>query len=170
MGVLRDVKEAVPIILLSTLLSSFGGLFLEPRIEKLVRIYPLLLIIPPLNDMMGDFGMILSSKITTSLFLGRKDFRKIFFDILGACFFSGLLLIILSGIWEFGISLTIKLWISVLLSSLIGVVSVGVFCLKVGMVSMEKGINPDNILPPLATGLADLLSMLLYSLFILLLI
>ena len=65
------VKESIKILLLASLISSLGGVHLKGIEDKFVTLVPLLILLPALNDMIGDFGTIAASKFTTMLFLGK---------------------------------------------------------------------------------------------------
>ena len=56
------VRESIKILLLASIISSFGGLALD-RIELFfLSIYPLVLLLPSLNNMIGNYGTIISSR------------------------------------------------------------------------------------------------------------
>ena len=71
------VKESAPALLLSVVLTSLAGLALRSIQGKLSLLIPILIMVPALNDMIGEIGSTIASKFTTGLFL-EKCFNEIF--------------------------------------------------------------------------------------------
>ena len=69
------IKESFRIIIFAAILSSLGGIGLELINEKLIAILPLLIIFPALNNMIGNFGTIISANFTTLLFTNQLRAR-----------------------------------------------------------------------------------------------
>ena len=61
----KIMKESIKILILASLISSLGGIGLESVNVKLIALLPLLILLPAMNDMIGDFGAIISSRIST---------------------------------------------------------------------------------------------------------
>jgi len=75
----RILKESFGILILASILSSIGGIGLETVQEKIFLILPLLILLPALNGMVGNFGIIFSSRYTTLLYqkkLGKTRFMN----------------------------------------------------------------------------------------------
>jgi len=85
----RIIKESIKILLLASIISSLGGLALEEIKFVFISILPLVILLPTLNDMIGDYGAIFSGKFSTMLYEGKvlghwsrhKDLRKLFIQV-----------------------------------------------------------------------------------------
>src|SRR3989338_11084909 len=86
----RIIKESIKILLLASIISSIGGLAIENIKHVFLSIIPLVILLPVLNDMIGGYGSIFSSKLSTLLHEGKikknwqynKEIKKLFFQIL----------------------------------------------------------------------------------------
>ena len=74
--VIKTVKKGLLVLIIMSFVSSLGGTGLETVKSKLLLLTPLLIILPALNDMTGDFGSIIGSRYTTIIYLGLKNSKK----------------------------------------------------------------------------------------------
>lgn len=162
---LRDAwKVTFPALLFCTSLDFVGGYFLGSYFNKLMIDYPiLLLVLPGLMGLRGNIYGALSSKFTTSLFLGemRPSLRedKVFEGLtLGTSLsLTSVMILWIIGILKIGrdafevlaILLSSTIFVSILLSYATAIVSV---------VPFRKGIDPDAVASPLVTSISDLLT------------
>src|SRR3989338_6869696 len=61
------VRESIKILVFASIISSFGGLALEQIKAVFISIMPLIILVPALNDMIGDYGIIVSSRFSSML-------------------------------------------------------------------------------------------------------
>jgi len=162
---LKDAwKVTFPALLFCTSLDFVGGYFLGSYFNKLMTDYPiLLLVLPGLMGLRGNIYGALSSKFTTSLFLGemRPSLRedKVFEGLtLGTSLsLTSVMILWIIGILKIGrgafevlaILLSSTIFVSILLSYATAIVSV---------VPFRKGIDPDAVASPLVTSISDLLT------------
>lgn len=177
----RIVRESIKLLIIASLLSSLGGLALEGIKQSLIVLLPLLIALPALNDMLGDFGIIASSKLTTELYLGR--IRKagearpaaLFAKLLLLGLLSASYLALLSGSIAvlFGIELKAvmvgKLWLIAAVVTILLLTTIFWSSTALGIWLYRRGKDPANYLIPYATSAADLGSMVLFSLLVMLL-
>ena len=176
----KIVTESVKIVILASILSTIGGIGVESLKAKIALFVPMIIMLPALNDMIGDFGTIISSKFTTLLYLGKidgkwwnsKELGELFKDIAYIAIFSAVYLGVASTAiayfkgfafdWIIALKvLTVALMATAFLVMIIfGVAIIG------GLIVFKRGADPDNFLAPLTTAIADLGSMLLFSLMI----
>jgi hypothetical protein len=64
------IRESLYVLLPAAIISSLGGIGLEVVRTKFLTILPLVILLPALNDMVGDFGTVISSKFTIALYRG----------------------------------------------------------------------------------------------------
>ncbi len=168
------------ILILASILSSIGGIGLETVQEKIFLILPLLILLPALNGMVGNFGIIFSSRYTTLHYqkrLGKEKFmnralKKHFILVLLisiiCAFYISTLSFAISFIKGFKIEPIIYIKVSAItiLSALILVFIVSIITVIAGNYSIKKKKDPDNIIIPLTTSIADLGSMIIFSLLV----
>jgi len=170
-------KSSIKILLITSILSSVGGLGLQGIKENLFAITPLIILLPALNDMIGDFGTIASTKFTTALYMRKikgkwwksKFVHKLFILLMSISIFSAFYIAVFSysiavmkGFSMDG-SVLIKI-IEITLISSVGLVSL-IFLISITgcLWVIKKGQEPDNFLIPITTSVADLGSLLLLS-------
>ncbi|MBI3190130.1 magnesium transporter [archaeon] len=176
------IKESIKILMLAAVVSSIGGIHLKSIESTIITILPLLILLPALNDMIGDFGAIISSKFTTMLYMGfiGKDWwnsekvHELIMTILVVALISAVYIGVLSYVFavargfELSFVLFFKVIVLALLStfSLVGIIIIVSFV--GGLWIYKKKEDPNNFLIPITTSIADLGSLMLFSLFVVL--
>lgn len=164
------IRESILILLLATLMSAFGGIALEEMKQIFIIIIPFVILYPTLNDMIGDYGSIISSKFGTMLHQGKvkdgwwtnKELRRLYYQIvtiaLGTGALSSTVAIILSHFSKYIVTTTIalKIYGIVLLDVFILVNILFAIAIFAGRYYFRKQEDPNNFLVPLATAIADL--------------
>ncbi len=172
------VKESLRILILTSVISTIGGLSLQTIESHLVTIIPFLILLPALNGMIGNYGAIISSRFTTGLYLGKithrwwrsENLRDLFGDVIKIGIFSAIYISLLSlAISSFkGFAVTYPLIVKTVLISMITalILVAGIFLLSVvaGFYIYSKKEDPNNFLIPITTSIADLGSMIVFSL------
>ena len=171
------IKESIKILILASVISSVGGVALQTIQQKIFTIMPLLILLPALNDMIGDFGAIVSSKFSEFIYTDRiqgnvwrsKDLHKLFATIqiisLISSLYIGIISFAIAYLRGFGFSFNLLLRI-IELSVASTMVMVGIiFFISVsfGMYFCNKREDPNNFLIPISTSIADLGSIAIYS-------
>ena len=173
------IRESFRIVILASILSSLGGIGLELINEKLVAILPLLIIFPALNNMIGNFGTIISANFTTLLFTKQlrakwksKKLRELLHNLFVISFFSSIFLTILASAVAYyrGFPLTIDIFLKILLIVLI---CTAILVTLISLISISAGFyyyhikeDPDNVLIALSTSIADFGALVIFSLLI----
>lgn len=170
------IRESIKVLILASIISSVGGVRIHSIQDSLLAIIPLLILLPALNNMIGSFGAIVSSKFTVLLYAGKADrlwkssevhtlFTTIMIIALISSVFLGILgygLAILRG-FAFDAAIFLKvLWIA-MISSLILVAIIFFVSAITGLYIYSKQEDPSNFLIPIATSFSDLGSMVLFS-------
>ncbi len=173
------VKQSIKILILASILSTIGGLWLEGIQQKLL-LTPLIILLPALNDMIGDFGTIIGSKFTTMLFLkktGDKWWKSghvhsLVVSVLSVAVISAVYIGLLSSAMSVlqGYQLSQIIAMKVLAISLLStVLLIGLICIISfvgGLYIFKKGEDPNNFLVPITTSVADLGSLIIFSLLV----
>lgn len=175
------IKESIKVMLFASVLSSLGGLAIENMKTAFISITPLIILLPSLNDMIGDFGAIISSRFSTMLYERKirtaerwwknAELKKLFAQViivaLAAVTLTSAAALIFSSIRAGSYRttpvvvtkiFTIALLDVVLLVSLLFVVSV-----LAGIYLYRKKEDPNNFLIPITTSVADFGNMIILA-------
>ncbi len=169
------IRESVLILLLASAVSSLGGFALERIKVTFISLMPLVVLLPALNDMIGDYGVIVSSRVSTMLHQGKmrknwwldKELRKLFLQILIIALITTVLSVLVaffaskfSG-YSTSIYTTLKIFFIAILDVLIIVNILFFTSLKAGWYLYKKEEDPNNFLIPITTSIADFGNMVL---------
>ena len=171
------IKESIKILLLTSIISSFGGLALEHIKTAFLSMVPLLILLPTLNDMIGDYGTIISSKFSTMLHEGKihknifrnKEVRYLFHQIMLIAvitsIFSYFLALVISYFMSYNLdySIAIKIFLLVMLDVVLLIIILFFIALAAGLYFYKKNEDPNNFLIPITTSIADLGNMILLT-------
>lgn len=176
------IKESIKILLFASIISSLGGFALEQVKAMFISIIPLIVLMPVLNSMIGDYGIVVSSKFSTMLhenkvkrkWWGIRELKRLALQI----FLISLITTVLSTSIAllvspfFGYTLTTATISKIFLISILDVILlvsilflVAIFA---GIYFYKKGEDPSNFLIPITTSIADFGNMLLLSLLVIL--
>ncbi|MBR9679267.1 MAG: hypothetical protein GON13_03295 [Nanoarchaeota archaeon] len=174
----RVFSDSIKILIITSLISSFGGASLESVRERIFVVMPLLIMLPAMNSMAGNFGSIVSSKFTTMLFLGvvskrnwRKSnriknlFVKMFVIALILAFYVSVVSCAVSVLQGYKLSVSEFFKILLLAYSSVIILLFIIFFVAIflGFLVFKRGHNPDNFLIPITTAIGDFGNMLLIS-------
>ncbi len=176
----KIIKESLKVLIIGSLLSSIGGLSLEIIKDKLSIVLPLIIILPAFASMIGNAGIISVSKITTYLYSGKININKmknkttlnlffllLFIFCLSAFYvtFLSLLIAYLKG-FIIDINFIFNISFIMLLTSMV-IVSLVFFVAVIGSkYAFKREIDPDDLLIPVTTSIADLGSLIVFSLLV----
>ncbi|MBI5228865.1 magnesium transporter [Candidatus Micrarchaeota archaeon] len=163
------VDEGIKILLLASVISSFGGLALENFKQAFVSFVPLVVLLPVLNDLIGDFGTLISAKFSVLLHEGVvgsqlwrnksvvRLFYQTFYVALFAAVISSVLAILLSLFSNYFVSLDVVL--KVMLITVLDVTALVALVFFTAIIAgkhfYDKGEDPNNFLIPITTSVAD---------------
>ena len=178
---IKIIKESIKVLLFASILSTIGGISLEGVQESVLAIIPLLILLPALNGIVGDFGTTFSAKLTTSLYLGEINTKNIlkskeikhlistiYIIALVSAVYMTILAFIISKFKNFDLNflLIIKiLFISIIVTLLVISVIISL-SLILGVYYFNKKEDPNNFLIPITTAIGDLGSMFVLSVLI----
>jgi len=176
----KILKESVRILIIASVISSIGGIGLEALKAKIAGLIPLIIMIPALNDMIGDFGTIISAKFTHLLYQGKiskhwwqsyelgDQFRIIATIALFAAFYLGVVSVIVAYFQGAQINVVeaLKVIAIAFMSTATLVLSIFFLAITGGIWVYKRGKDPSNFLIPMTTSAADLSSLILFALFV----
>lgn len=176
------IKESIRILLFASLISSLGGLALENIKTFFVTIIPMIILLPVLNDMIGDYGTIVSSRFSTLLHEGmvKKEWwreievRKLFFQITAVSLITAIasltVALILAGFSGYAVDVMVifKVFFVVIIDVFMLVGILFVIAIFAGFHFYRKGEDPNNFLIPITTSVADFGNMVVLALLVLL--
>lgn len=171
------IRESIRILLVASVISSVGGLALEQIRAVFISLVPLLIMLPALNDMVGDYGAISSSKFATMLYEGKvtrhwwrnKALQKLFAQILLIALitaaFSALVALAISSLSQYAVTAAVasKIFAIVMLDVLLLVSILFVTAVVAGLHFYRKQEDPNNFLIPITTSIADFSNMIILA-------
>lgn len=171
------IKESLKILLLASLISAFGGIALEETKTLFVSLVPLVILLPALNDMIGDYGTIISSRISTMLHEGivnakwwkTPELRQLIAQVMiismiTAVLSAGIAIAIpIIGGSAFDGAMALKVVLITLLDVALLVSILVVLSAVFGIYFFKKEEDPNNFLIPITTSVADFGNMLLLA-------
>lgn len=174
------IKESIKILLFSSIISSLGGFGLEKIKSLFVSIYPLIILFPALNDMIGDYGTIISSKFSAMLHEGKIKGKMLINQNLKFLFIQIFLASIITAIISSFIALTItfflnhplniflviKIFAITIIDTIILVICLSILTISAGIYFYKKQEDPNNLLIPLTTSVADFGNMIILALLV----
>ncbi len=163
------VRESVPVLVVSGIISMFAGLTIQGRFATLSRYQVLFVLIPPLLSLSGSLAGILSSRIATKLHLGLLDPNRfslgaIAEDLVLVYLLSTAIFIVL-GLGAATVAtllgLTAPSTMSVLaasmLAGLIATTLTNIVGYSAALVTYRLELDPDNFGIPITAASSDLL-------------
>jgi len=171
-------RSSIKVLIVASILSSLGGIGLQGIRENLATVLPLIIVLPALTDMIGDFGTIAATKFTTAVYLGKvrgiwwksgythRLFTKLMLIAVFAAIYVSVFAYALAVMRGFDINnpaLLIKITEITLLSTISLVVIIFTISVASCRWLLARGDEPDNVLIPITTSVADFGSLLLFS-------
>lgn len=163
------VIQSAVVLSVTTLLNTLSGLLLQEKLVALIAIPSILVLLPAFLSQGGNIGSIFASRFSTKLHLGiiqEKGRGRIetIKEMLGAYTFA-LLIFPAVGVISIGISgfmgipniLGAKLVLVSLFGGLIVTTIVVLASFYISIFFMRRSIDPDNVIVPIITSLADIL-------------
>ncbi len=177
------VRESVKILLLSALISAFGGFAIEQIKIVFVAITPLLILLPALNGMIGGYSTIMSARFSTMLHEGKiksgllanKEMKELYAQImivsLITAAISSMAAFIISSASGHAASLSYayKIFAIVLLDVAVLVTILFFLTIAAGIYFYRKKEDPNNFLIPITTSVADFGNMLILAVLVIML-
>lgn len=172
MTALRYVRRITFIVFTiggASAISMIGGIGLEAVEEKLLPLVPLVIALPALNTMVGDYAAIIAAHAAdpaerryTKRVLAKAIAKAIWVNIIGVLILS--LFVAWQRDYLFSTAFLIK-FITFVVIAMLGVVA-GMFGLTAVLDKFleNKKLNPDDILIPIVTSVTDVMMLGLIAL------
>ncbi|HDQ59570.1 MAG TPA: hypothetical protein ENN30_00070 [Candidatus Woesearchaeota archaeon] len=176
----RIIFESLKVLFITSAIVLIAGVPLNAVEEQFYTIIPMLIILPAICHLIGIFGIVISSKFTTLLFLGKldknwlnnKEFIALIKGIFMIVLVSTLYMVVLAiGIaYLKGFQTNLLMAAKILIASLASVICIvlGIFAVSIfgGLYVYKKNQDPDNYLTPITTAIGDLLGITVTSAFV----
>ncbi len=176
------IKESIKILILASIISSLGGLSLEIHKTVFVSLVPFVILLPVLNNLIGTYGTIFSSRVSTMLHEGKisgnwwknMHLHKLLLQVLVVsvimAVLSASIAIAISAIAGFSLSSTVvsAIFIVAIVDVLALVCILFVVSAVAGLHFYRKKEDPNNFLIPITTSIADFGNMIILSVLIIL--
>jgi len=166
----RIIKQNLPVIMLATSFSMAAGIILLVNIEAIIQGLGVLAVIPAFLEDGGAIACRFSARLSTSLHLGKvraevvpRDkwvISQFIVNVIHAVMIFGAL-----GVFGYTIALWggatpawgFKVFTTVLIAGLMLTAIISVLTYYAAIMSFKVGIDPDNVLAPVLTSLADII-------------
>ncbi|MBI2542576.1 MAG: magnesium transporter [Candidatus Aenigmarchaeota archaeon] len=174
------LRESLLALILAFLFSTISGISLQKIQSSFIAFLPLIILLPALNDMIGDYSMIMVSRLSTLVFTkGTKrdwwmdeDIRKLIRTIALVAIFSAFYISAISSLIAYlnGFSLTLASVLKVLQISLFTTLSMVSLIIVIAAFAVyyvySRKEDPNNLVLPVMTSIADLGTILIFAVFI----
>lgn len=150
-------------------ISLIGGVGLEAVEDKILPLMPLIIALPALNTMVGDYAAIIAAHATdpaertmTKKVLAKAVAKAIWVNILG------LLALSIALAWQRGYLFTYEFTIRFV--AFVGLSMLGVVAAMFGITTLldkafeKKKLNADDVLIPIVTSITDVFMLVLVAL------
>ncbi|HLC55284.1 MAG TPA: magnesium transporter [Candidatus Nanoarchaeia archaeon] len=176
----KIIRESLPMLLAASLITSIGGLSLQFVQDSLMFFLPLFIMLPAMNAMMGDFGIVMVSKFTTYLSehprpalqkrrrFAHHLFRDMFVVALLSTAYMVMLSLLLSAFHDFPLTSLFVFQTFVITFLVVFTLFLIIFMIAMtfGWYAYKRKKDPDDMLIPLTTSIADLGTMIMLALLI----
>ncbi len=176
----KIIKESFGVLILVSIISATGGIGLQVVKEDILTILPLLILFPALNGMIGNFSAIFASRYTTLLYQKKiskkkfmnKELKEIYFQVLKVSIIAAFYISTLSSVvslmkgFEFNPVLYLKILVITILTTAFLVTLISFVSIRAGNYFASKKEDPDNLLIPITTAIADFGAMVIFSLLV----
>ncbi|MBI2084442.1 MAG: magnesium transporter [Candidatus Aenigmarchaeota archaeon] len=174
------IKESMFSLILAFIIGTFAGISLESIGDSFFLILPLVILFPAINDMIGDYSMIMVSRMSTLAFTKNlkggwwedRSVRKLIKTIFEVAVLSAFYISMLSSAIAYlkGYQLTTPAVFRILqvslLTTLVMVAIVVVLSSFAVFYIYKRREDPNNFVMPIMTSLADLGTILTFGLFV----
>lgn len=177
------IKESLRILLLASVISSLGGLTLNSVETLFLSILPLVILLPALNDVIGSYATIISSRFSEMLYEGTVEkkwwktfeLKKLLVQILILAVIAAIISSAVSlgitylSLGELSLNLSLKIFLLVVIDILVLTNILFFVAIFAGLYFYKKKEDPNNFLIPITTSVADFSNMLVLTVLILIL-
>jgi len=155
------IKEEFPVHLCSIAIGIIGGLLLNSRIESFITIPLLLSYIPIINGIGGNVLSVFGSRLGSAIHMGSvnsKELRRstaLFVIVAIGVFAMMALTLYATNPYFYGETVSIKIALIPVLAGFMLVGSLMPLTVVIAFLSFRLGMDPDNVVVPLITTIAD---------------
>ncbi len=177
------ISESIGILIFASILSAFGGVALEEIKSVFIAVMPLVILLPTMNDMIGGYGAIISSRFSTMLHEDKlhcspwKDYEliRLFLQVLIISTVTSILsaaaALLISEYYGYkdGLVVAGKVMLIAVINTLMLMMILFTVSILAGTYYFAKKEDPNNFLIPITTSIADFGNMLILMIVVLLL-
>ncbi len=171
------IRESIKILLLSAFISALGGFAVEQTRTIFLSLIPLIILLPVLNDLIGDYATIFSARFSTMLHEGKvrkkwwlnTELKELYLQVL----IIALITASISAAGAFAIAhfsgqaspaeALARIFAIVLVDVVVLITILFALTIAAGLYFYRKKEDPNNFLIPITTSVADFGNMLLLS-------
>lgn len=176
------IRESIIVLILASIISSFGGFGLEKWKDHFIILLPMLILFPVLNSMIGNYGIIFSSKYSTMLHEGKiekhifksKELMRLFYHMVIIGIFTAILAsifaLVFASLRNFNTTpdVTLKILFITIVDSVLMISLLFFLSIFFGNYIYKKKEDPNNFLIPILTSVADFFNIVILIILVLL--
>lgn len=164
----RIMLESYPTLLICVLIGLFAGVMLEKSLTG-IKGTLVMVMVPLLNGIGGNLGCILGARLGSALHLGtveprlkgrvlKKNVHASVLTSVGIFSFISVIFFVVACIWGMGFVIAIKHALAFILAGMLLTPVIVMSILILAFLSFQKGLDPDNVVIPIATSIIDVAS------------
>ena len=176
------IRESLIVLIFASIISSLGGFGLEKWKDQFILLLPILILFPVLNSMIGNYGIIFSSKYSTMLHEGKiekhifrsKELMRLFYHMIIIGIFTAVLAsifaLVFASLRNFNTTpdITLKILFITIVDSMLMISLLFFLSIFFGNYIYKKKEDPNNFLIPIITSVADFFSIIILIVLVLL--
>lgn len=162
----RIVLESYPILLAAALIGFAAGSMLGANVERIKAMPVILMMVPSVNGLGGNVGLILGARIASALHMGTIEPRlrgqAALRDNVKAALIMNTGVFLFAALMFFGISHALglgppaKIALTLFLAGSILLPIAALATIGIAFISFKKGLDPDNVTTPMTTSVIDI--------------
>lgn len=164
-GVKRIIIESYPVLIAASLISISGGVMLGSSKNVVASVQQFFAMMLVINATAGNLGSILGARLASALHLGTLEPKlrgqKLLKDNLAASAIQSLSVFSILGIVFYLLSGSTNVAAAFFISGAILSLTVMIMTVASAFVSYKGGLDPDNVVIPIITSVADVVGIMI---------
>lgn len=166
----KIIKESLLTIISTTLIISVSGTVLASSEDAFIAVPLILLILPGFNDMIGDMITVFVARLNVHLVIGviplqfkwhvqlKEEFLGLLYTLLASCGVVVLISYVYAVIKDIPLVYPIEVIIIIFIASILIYLGLFFSMLILTIILLKRNKDPNNILVPFITTIADLVT------------
>lgn len=166
----KIIKESILTIISTTLIISISGTVMSSSEESFIAVPIILLILPGFNDMLGDMITVFVARLNVHLVIGviplkfkwheqlKEEFLGLLYTLLSSCGIVVLISFVYAILQDIPVVYPVQVILIIFIASIIIYLALFFVMLLLTITLLKRNKDPNNILVPFITTIADLIT------------